>query len=870
MSFVKICNPTYSSEHTREYDSVFSTYAYPLSDFQKYAIEAILTGHHVLSCAHTGSGKTLAAEFAIQHFVGKGKKVIYTSPIKALSNQKYYEFTHKYPDISFGLLTGDIKTNPQADVLIMTTEILMNRLFFESGSSDRAIGLTGLSAFEMDIHTELSCVVFDEVHYINDSSRGHVWEQAIMMLPTHVQMIMLSATIDNPVGFAEWVAQCHSDTSTSTPIKQVWLASTDMRVVPLTHYVYYATTEEPFKKIKDKAIQTQIRETSNRCIPIMTADGKFQESTYHNIQSLHSIFTRERIFMKRKFVLNRLLETLRDPEKSYLQNSDKEMLPAIVFVFSRKQVEICAHEITTNLLEFDSKVPYVMRNECETIVRKFPNAKEFLELPEFNDLVGLLEKGIGIHHSGMIPVLREIVEIMISRKMIKVLFATESFAIGLDCPIRTAVFTSLQKYCTTGMRELYSHEYTQMAGRAGRRGIDTVGHVIHLNNLFHNSIPLYIYKQILGGGPQKLVSKFHITYDIVLGFIANGKTSKQDMIEYINHTMFSKEIHQKKESMESQQQVMKTAYETKLARLNTLRTPVDRCERYLHLLDTAQMMPHKKRKEAEREMQHIQDEYRHCLKADIEIHKEVKEMKKELETNQSYVNVLTTRMNDDLDFICSMLEQYGCIETVVDPDHDTNVENNENRYNITEIGKSAIHSAEIHSVLVTKIINETDWFSEFTEKELTIYFSCFTQLKVEEEFKRARLSSSTSTISKKCRDVIQRSIEILETLEETEIQARVDTGIEYRDMMHYDLTEEITEWWNCQTEQECKYFIQTKISDRGISIGDFTKAILKITTISREWMAICESMGNIEKMQCLSHIEPNLLKYITTSQSLYI
>jgi hypothetical protein len=378
-----------------------------------------------------------------------------------------------------------------------------------------------------------------------------------------------------------------------------------------------------------------------------------------------------------------------------------------------------------------------------------------------------------------------------------------------------------------------------------------------------------MYKQILGGGPQKLVSKFHITYDIVLGFIVNGKTCKQEMMEYINHTMFSKEIHQKKESMELQQEEMKTAYETKQTRLNALRTPVDRCERYLHLLDSAQMMPHKKRKEAEREMQTIQDEYRHCLTPDIERHKEVKEMKKGLETNQSYVNVLGTRMHNDLDFICRMLEQYGCIEVVVDPDPE--VENDdENSYDITENGKSAIHSAEIHSVLVTKIINETNWFSEFTEKELAIYFSCFTQLKVEEEFKRTRLSSSTSTISKKCRDVIQRSREILETLEETEIQARVDTGIEYRDMMHYDLTEEITEWWNCKTEQECKYFIQTKISDRGISIGDFTKAILKITTISREWMVICESMGNIEKMQCLSQIEPNLLKYITTSQSLYI
>jgi antiviral helicase SKI2 len=155
------------------------------------------------------------------------------------------------------------------------------------------------------------------------------------------------------------------------------------------------------------------------------------------------------------------------------------MLPAIVFVFSRKAVEQCAKEITTNLLEDDSKIPYTVAKECEQIIRRFPNYKEYLELPEYIELVGLLEKGIGIHHSGMIPVLREIVEWMISKKYIKLLFATESFAIGLDCPIKTAVFSAMKKYDGKHFRYLLPHEYTQMAGRAGRRGSDSVGHVIH-------------------------------------------------------------------------------------------------------------------------------------------------------------------------------------------------------------------------------------------------------------------------------------------------------------------------------------------------------------------------------------------------------
>ena len=227
---VKMCVEPYPSNS--KYESHFELYPYPLSSFQKYAIEGIIHENNVLITAHTGSGKTLPAEFAIQHFVKRGKKVIYTSPIKALSNQKFYEFSIKYPEISFGLLTGDIKTNPTADVLIMTTEILMNYLFNQNCETK------GNLDFQIHIESELGCVIFDEVHYINDEHRGQTWEQTILMLPAKIPMVMLSATIDNPIGFAEWIEQREG----SNP---VYLASTDPRVVPLTHYGFFATTEKP-------------------------------------------------------------------------------------------------------------------------------------------------------------------------------------------------------------------------------------------------------------------------------------------------------------------------------------------------------------------------------------------------------------------------------------------------------------------------------------------------------------------------------------------------------------------------------------------------------------------------------------------------
>ena len=587
---VKICNEPYSSNS--KYNSHFELYSFPLSDFQKYAIEAIVEQQHVLVTAHTGSGKTLPAEFAIQYFVKQGKKLIYTSPIKALSNQKYYEFTKKYPDISFGLFTGDIKTNPDADVLIMTTEILMNYLFVTTTNSDSK--LASSLQFQIDIQNDLSCVIFDEVHYINDADRGQTWEKTILMLPKHIQMVMLSATIDNPQGFASWC----ENRDHSSDAKTVYLASTDKRVVPLSHYGYLTTTETVYKTIRDKDTQKDIRENTNKFMLLQDANGSFNEYNSKILTRIKNKFESNNIRINRKHALNQLISKLKE----------NDMLPAIAFVFSRKNVELFAQEITIPLFEVDSTISSTVRYECEQIVRKLPNFREYLELPEYNKLVSLLEKGIGIHHSGMIPVLREIVELMISKKYIKLLFATESFAIGLDCPIKTAIFTSLTKFDGHNERFLLAHEYTQMAGRAGRRGIDVIGHVIHCNNLF-NTPMLSDYKSILGGKPQKLISKFHITYSLILNLLNNGQTkdfdlfSQQSMIQYQINTDIA---CCKMEIFDIEKEITK-----KESAITSMRTPQHICESYINSQEQLQNSTNKKRKNLEREIRKYEDEYKY-------------------------------------------------------------------------------------------------------------------------------------------------------------------------------------------------------------------------------------------------------------------
>ena len=823
---VFLCDKPYEGD-IENFPEDIPVYPYPLSDFQKYAIEAVIKGHHVLVTAHTGSGKTLPAEFAIQHLTNKGKRVIYTSPIKALSNQKFYEFTRKYPHISFGLLTGDIKTNPTAQVLIMTTEILMNTLFQKDN-------IKGELSFQMDIETELGAVIFDEVHYINDADRGQTWEQTILMLPLHIQMVMLSATIDNPIGFAEWIE--NRDKSVT---KKVYLASTEHRVVPLTHYGYFATTEAPYKIIKNKEIQEQIRATVNKLILLKTPEGEFKDAGYHEIQRISTLFDKHDLRMKRKFVLNKLAVDL------YQQ----EMLPAIVFVFSRKSVEQSAKDITSNVLEFDSKVPYIIKNECDQIIRRFPNYREYLELPEYNELVSLLEKGVGIHHSGMIPVLREIVELMISKKYVKLLFATESFAIGLDCPIKTAVFSALRKFDGAQNRFLLPHEYTQMAGRAGRRGIDKVGNVIHCNNLFDlPSLPEY--RQILNGKPQKLVSKFKISYSLVLSLLGQQESK---IPEFVQKSMLQKELDKTLRGLLAEQQSKYHLYDKRKEALQLNRTPETICLEVLKLEDNLSLYPAKKQKGVRRQIQAYEFEYK-TFKPDVDRWKEIQTLEKEIKKGEQTVEYTRGYTDHHILLLYDILQEADFI-------HPTDESNSVNQF--TEFGQMATYIREIHPLLGVDIIRFTE-FCIYSSKEIAIFLSIFTDIKTPEETRILRPSSKE--IPNVIKDILK-----METRAEYYSRKETEVGLSIAPVeFTYDLVPLLSEWCQAPDELACKMFIQGSLAEAGISVGDFTKALLKIVVIVKEFIPIAENANDLTFLTNLKGVEQILLKYVATNQSLYV
>jgi superfamily II RNA helicase len=825
-----------------DYDHHYESFSFPLSPFQKQAIQAIVDGNHALVCAPTGSGKTLPAEFAIQHFVKSGKRVIYCSPIKALSNQKMYDFSKKYPEISFGLLTGDIKTNPGAQVLIMTTEILMNKLFLISAetssepSSDSSEPSAASLTFDINLETDLGAVVFDEVHMINSPDRGHVWEKCIMMLPNHVQMVMLSATLDGPQKFANWVR--------GTGTKDVVLCQTHTRIVPLTHYTYLTTGEGFYKKLGDKEAERRARASIGRCLMLQDAAGAFNADTYRETAHILKLQFENRVFLKRKAVLNDLFAHLKA----------ESMLPAIAFVFSRRNVEMCAQEITVPLLGDDAD-PHFIRTKCQSILSRLSNWHEYARMPEYETLVRLLERGIGIHHSGMIPVFREIVEFMIAEKQIRVLFATESFAIGLDCPIKTAIFVSLKK--PDGgehLRYLLPHEYTQMAGRAGRRGLDTVGNVIHCANLF--DLPsTSTYKELLSGRPQTLTSKFKLYYPMILNWLSRtGRPgSIDDFVEFAEDSMLQTEMRAIQGGLEREIRDLEANHESVFA---FIQTPRETLAEYFDLESRLAFAANKRRKEIEAEMRRLEP----IVKKDMPHYRKYREnatllaeKKKTLESNQYYIQGVVENL-------VAVLLENGILVGAQD----------DGFYELARPkGVIASRVAEIHPVLLANIC---PLLKQMESAELAGTLSLFTDVRVHED---VRIWAGFKHI---CDDVLLNDLlcqfndakEDLIGMENREGVVMADSGLEQH---CYDIVDYVIKWCGCEDEGQCRGLIEQLAEDKGVSVGDFSKALLKISTISRELMAMCETVKDdslVELAHKLSKIDSLVLKYVVTNQSLYL
>ena len=848
---VVLCTSAYTNDDPNV-TGHFETFPFPLSDFQKYAIQSIVEGNHILVTAHTGSGKTLPAEFAIEHFVAQGKKVIYTSPIKALSNQKFHEFTKKFPHISFGILTGDIKFNPEADVLIMTTEILRNTLL-QKTIDDQVDTKSVPMQFEMDFQNELAAVVFDEIHYINDLDRGKVWEETIMFLPSHIQLIMLSATIDKSEIFAQWIEDVKTNEEHQ---KKVYLAPTNHRVVPLNHYFYTTIPQGIMKNIKDKEFIKYINEFLHKPIPVKNSTSQFHTDNYDKVRKLLDYCRKNSCHIKPSYVLNEVTKYL----------NENGMLPAICFVFSRKLVEKYAQTINISLFSDDeANIPSIIRRECEQILRKLPNFKEYLNMPEFEMITRLLEKGVAIHHSGIMPIFREMIELLFAKGYVKLLFATETFAVGINMPTKTVLFTGFDKFNGSSMRMLYPHEYTQMAGRAGRRGLDTIGHVIHLNNMFR--LPYgHDYEQMVNGNPQTLQSKFSISYNLVLNFLQFNNNT----LEFADKSMSNGEIQRSIQAVADQISQLKNDLTTKETNPTYayVMGHMDEFEKYIQMSEDVKTCKQKARKQMERSMAEMEASSKQ-FKGQLEQYKSLLTMKAEIRQNEEYIDTLACHFHNSFDNVVQFLQRYDYVkEELCDDDemNENHVDTNKSKVVIQEKGGIATFIQETHCLAFTDFLIKEDYLKKYNSYEIAALLSCFANIRVKEDKKIHNISYLTTNTQ------LNETLQSLSSIYDGYMDEELRSGISQANNLDYlfEFVNPILEWCEAEDEKTCKDIMKKCEFEYETFPGEFIKSVLKINNMVNEMKNVAEYMGNVELLHKLTAIPDLTLKFVATNQSLYV
>jgi superfamily II RNA helicase len=560
-------------------------FPFALDDFQKQAIAALNANKSVVVCAPTGSGKTLVGEYAIYRALSRGKRVFYTTPLKALSNQKLRDFRQQFGSENVGLLTGDVCINRDAAIVVMTTEIFRNMLY------GTPIGEVGTSLLGLE------AVVLDECHYMNDKDRGTVWEESIIYCPKNIQLVALSATVDNSEELTDWLCQVHGETE---------LIYSDYRPVPLDFHFCSPKGVFPLLNDNKSGINSRLKEKKTskdfgrgrkfadkfegesvvhifknwqerKLLPniyyvygrkgcdrilddlhnvnLLTPQQLAQINTYleefgkYNpeiwkqrrlkdlIDSLRrgiGIYHLEMSPLARSLVTaifqSGLLQVLITPETLYTvtQMHQREMLPAIYFIFSRVGCDLAVQECYLAVEEL-KLISLVTPEEIEKISQKIDEFLANNPDAQRNDKIAYLYRGIAAHHAGILPAWKSLIEELFAEGLIKVVFATETLAAGINMPARTTVISSLSKRTDDGHRLLKASEFLQMSGRAGRRGKDIIGNVVTLQTPFEGA---EIAANLATKRPDPLISQFTPTYGMVLNLLQTHPLSEiKELIE---------------------------------------------------------------------------------------------------------------------------------------------------------------------------------------------------------------------------------------------------------------------------------------------------------------------------------------------------
>ncbi len=767
-------------------------FPFPLDSFQREGIYRIYRGENVFITAHTGSGKTVLALYAIAECFRLNKKVIYTSPTKSLSNQKYAEFVEKFGGKDkIGILTGDIKMNPDAPCLIMTTEILRN-LLYRDVMENQVLPSQSVS---LQI-SEIGAVIFDEVHYINDPERGRVWEEVFILLPREITLVLLSATIDKPEDFAGWLGDLKQ--------KPIHLIPTSHRVVPLRHYFWNVDRKEK--------------------IGLLMEDGIFK-----NYDRIKQGYKRQDI----NKIMHGLIENLQE----------EQLLPVLFFTFSRKKCEkLCQSVQGIRLLN------HLEEAEVRRIFHHYmhPYASTYEMIPQYQQIYDLLRRGIAYHHSGLIPILKEIVEIIFGKGLIRVLFATETFAVGVNMPTKTVVFSELEKYDKRGRRYLRTDEYLQMSGRAGRRGLDKVGTVILLPTM---ELPAQgQMREMMTGKSPRIKSQFIPSYQFILKTYRNEEGKAE---YFLNQTLRRKED-------ERIQNTIQEEYEKSLMEFERMKTEYswnEEMETWIEMYrknekklgDRFMVIKGKDRKRVEEEQKMI--EMKQGFRENYQRYDTFLQKKKEVEDLQYEMEYYERAMIEWKEKIHRILLKMNYLREM------------DGKIELCERGITATCIGEVDEILLTEMIHEGLLDGMRMEEIVTTLSMFITDVdKLGDEITEREMD-----IPDRIKMVYRRMKEIgKEWMGEEDVESlQIHIDDYYENCISKDLFELTWIWVNGGTIAEL-------YQNTEMYAGNFVRAMLRLNQVCETVEKIYMMMGRLEMVKRMEGYQERLIRDFTTVSSLYV
>jgi superfamily II RNA helicase len=796
-------------------------YSFSLDPFQLHAISAISKDENVLVCAKTGSGKTLVGEYQIYHSLSKGKRVFYTTPIKSLSNQKFSDLKKQFSDASIGIMTGDIKFCPDAQVVIMTTEILRN-LLYKKGTTTEHLGLTASISME-----DLDAVIFDECHYINDRDRGKIWEETMILLPSTINMVMLSATLDHPEYLANWLGELKQ--------KKIHLIQTHYRIVPLYHQLI--NHKEQFLTLMDE------KENYNEQIYIQwLRERNIQEEKQYSFQQ--KVKESREAGLKGgvdgKIHINHFIYQMNQTIK-LLQK--KELLPALFFVLSRKQCENYASKVESSLL--DSSDTATVKHIISFHLHRY--MKDLEKIQQYHQIYDLLCRGIAFHHSGLLPLLKEIIEILFSKGFVKLMFCTETFAVGLNMPTKTVLFAGFKKYddLTGGMRILRNDEYLQMAGRAGRRGKDDKGFVIYLPD--HSPLDQHeMYKMMKGTKPE-IRSRMDFHYDFILKTIQSSLSDQP--LKWLEIMEKSYWFQQRKSEITDIEKQLND-YQKQLKELQLTEPYLSDCKKRYELEQELKTKGNSKRKELQRQLDSIKNKQfgPKWTKAwsDYQLSQVLEQKEFELSNDLQLLKNHQEYIQSSIEF----LHYNGYIST-------SNL-SELTRDKLSLKGILATEVNESHSILMTEIYNR-EWLHSLDGKEIIMILSCFLERKETENEQTISELQVSPTVKEIVKKIEKLSMEYNE-MEEKWIEKEYDDG--YWNISRY-LMEPIKKWLEGD-------HLSSICMEYNLFEGNFIRSIYKMINIIDEWLSMAMYCEHTEMIKKMTDIRQEMIRDTILSDSLYL